>query len=188
MIEIPLLNIDNFQSVSTQWDLTTAFIAHSLSNPSISLSATTALIEMHTNGLQSASVQAELICIDSPFAQISTCSGVDFAVFRTSDLGAFAQAIDTSAVLRARPDLSLQSTLSSHNPGDSIIIFVNYSRYNSIDAGFSIATTTFICLTIIYLLGSFSGNVNDLVIIPIERMLALVRARDYLEEEAKGWG
>lgn len=187
MIEIPLLSINNFQSVSTQWDLTTAFIANSLANPNISLNSTAALIQMHIDGLQSTSVQAELICIDSPFEQISTCSGINFALFRTSDLGAFTQAINTSAILMAKPSLTLQSTLSSQNPGDSIIIFVNYSQYNSIDAGFSIATTTFICLTIIYLLGSFSGNINDLVIIPIERMLALVRARDYLEE-AKGWG
>lgn len=43
------------------------------------------------------------------------------------------------------------------------------------DAGFSIATTTFICLTIVYLLSSFSTNINDLIIIPIERMLRLVR-------------
>ena len=120
------------------------------------------------------------MCIDSPFVEISTCSGIDFTMYRTSDLGAFTQVVNTSAVLKAKGNLTLQETLGSQNPGDSIIIFVNYSQYNALDAGFSIATTTFVCLTIIYLLGSFSGNINDLVIIPIERMLALVRARDYL--------
>jgi hypothetical protein len=44
MIEIPLLNISNFQSVSTQWDYTPAFIANALVNPNISFTAVQQLL------------------------------------------------------------------------------------------------------------------------------------------------
>jgi hypothetical protein len=130
-------------------------------------------------------VVADFICVDSPFVELSSCVGVDFSGFRSADLGAFSQWVNVSAVLLAKPSLTLQSSLKSQNSGDSISIFVNYARYNAMDAGFSIATTTFICLTIIYLLSSFSGNINELVIIPIERMLRLVRVRGEGEREAE---
>ena len=87
-----------------------------------------------------------------------------------------------SAILLIKPNLTLQSTARSQDGGDQFSIFLDYSQYNSIDAGFSIATTTFICLTILYLLSSFSANINDLVIVPIERMLRLVRLRDEVED------
>lgn len=38
-------------------------------------------------------------------------------------------------------------------------------------------TTLFVCLTIIYLLTSFSNNIGQLIITPIEKMLQLVRSQ-----------
>lgn len=80
--------------------------------------------------------------------------------------------------MQIRPNLTLQN--GPHL--SAISFFVDYAKYNSIDSAFSMATTVFICLTIIYLLSEFSNNINELVIIPIEKMLALIRVKDFKEE------
>lgn len=45
MIEIPLLNINNYENISTQWDYTTTFIANSLLNSKMSINSIHKLIE-----------------------------------------------------------------------------------------------------------------------------------------------
>lgn len=85
-----------------------------------------------------------------------------------------------------RSDLTIKTEYLVDKSDSQIVIFLDYSQYNRIDAStplsiivFSIITTLFICLTIMYLLTSFSNNINELIISPIEKMLELVRNKDY---------
>jgi hypothetical protein len=43
-------------------------------------------------------------------------------------------------------------------------------------------TTIFVCVTIIYLLASFSTNIGELIINPIEKMLNLVKSKEFKDE------
>jgi hypothetical protein len=157
MISIPLLDINNYDNISTQWDYSINFIANALVNPNVTIDSISQLVALQIASFDQLDTKATFICIDSPFAVLSTCSGIDLLQFRSADLGVFIQTLDVTAITQIRPNLS---NYSNQNIASSLAIFVNYQSYNSIDSGFSIATTTFICLTIIYLLSEFSSNIN----------------------------
>lgn len=127
MMEVPLLNINNYETISTQWDFTTTFIANSLTNPNITIDSINQLIQMQINSISYSGIQASYICIDSPFAEISTCGSLDLSHYRTADLGVFSQSVNTSAVIQVKPFLTLQGLSSRQNTGDLIIIFMDYS-------------------------------------------------------------
>ncbi len=137
------------------------------------------LINRHIVAFGETGCYSSVICFDSPFIEISTCSDINFNSYRSADLGIFLASIETDKIAQMRPNLTKYSTLSNKNSIDSFSIFIDYSEYNKIDAGFSIATTTFICFTIIYLLSSFSKSINELIIVPIEYMLNLIRTKDF---------
>lgn len=118
MIEIPLLSINNFCSISTQWDYTVTFVANGLANPNISLSALQQLMDKQISSFPESDAVADFICMDSPFSELSSCAGVDFSSYRSADLGAFSQPLNVTAILTVKPSLTLQSASRIQNRGD----------------------------------------------------------------------
>jgi hypothetical protein len=66
------------------------------------------LIDIQSKNFPNSGVLSDIICIDTPFDQISPCSSVNFDSFRTSDLGVFYQAFNATEIRAIRPNLTLQ--------------------------------------------------------------------------------
>ena len=75
-----------------------------------------------------------MLCIDTPFNEIGACYISQFDDYRSSDIGFFYSTLVVSDILAKRSDLTLKSTFLMDQSADSIVVFVDYSRYNRIDA------------------------------------------------------
>lgn len=51
---------------------------------------------------------------------------------------------------------------------------MNYTKYTSLGAAFSIGRTIFICIVLIGMLHYFAEDINELIVYPIERMMKQV--------------
>ncbi len=93
------------------------------------------LIDGNIKNFGDLGVISDILCFDTPFDQISFCPISDFSTYRTNDLGMFNQEVNVTEILSLRPELTVKDSQLSSMSENQIVVFLDYSRYNRLDAG-----------------------------------------------------